>query len=445
MAVEDREAAQGCEATATSEAEAREASTRTGAQAREALEAGLTLSRREFLRAAGVALAATGASLWLAPRAGAGADSGEPLFVVVFLRGGADGLHLVPPTGDPSYTRLRGALAISNAAPFVPGFGLHPELAPLAPLAASGELAVIHAAGLPSPTRSHFEAQDLMELGVVETGGAHDGWLGRALGPTLAHAGSAFGAVALGPELPLGLRGSSALSLADPARIAAGFARPGVREGLSARYAGGDDLVRRAGRGALAAAAELMRVFPAASAPGSARPRQGQPGGRRGGGLGLAAQTRTLGTLLDAAVPVRAAWLESTGWDSHVGQGRGGALTAALRDLGAALPALADTLRRRGGTALVMTEFGRTARPNGSGGTDHGHGSALLVVGPRVRGGVQGDWPGLAGLHEDRDLPVTNDWRDVAAALLRAQLGAPPAGTFPGFDPGRRLDLVRAA
>ena len=145
------------------------------------------LTRRRFLRAGSVTLlcacARPGLSLSdaRAPAVYSGSDTGEPLLVVMFLRGGADGLHLVPPVGEGTYPSLRGPLALSSPLPFVTGFGLHPALEPLMPMVERDRLAVVHAVGSPHATRSHFEAQDFMEAGEPGTNDLRDGWLARAL------------------------------------------------------------------------------------------------------------------------------------------------------------------------------------------------------------------------------------------------------------------------
>jgi uncharacterized protein (DUF1501 family) len=141
-----------------------------------------------------------------------------------------------------------------------------------------------------------------------------------------------------------------------------------------------------------------------------------------------------------AGLPIRAIFLESSGWDTHLNQGtESGAMARAIDDLAGAVAHLSDEMAgRRDLLVVVMTEFGRTVRANGSRGSDHGHGSVMFVAGPRVRGGVYGDWPGLSEdrLYQGRDLPVTTDYRSVLWEVLRAHLGsAPPTDTFPGFEP----------
>jgi len=397
------------------------------------------LTRRRFLRAGSATLlcacARPGLSVSDATRAFAGGGAGEPLLVVIFLRGGADGLHLVPPVGERAYASLRGSLALSSPLPFRTGFGLHPALAPLLPLVERDRLAVVHAVGSSHPTRSHFEAQDFMEAGEPGTNDLHDGWLARALAGVAEE--DAFASLAIASQLPLSLRGAGSFAMTDVAGfgVAAG---PEARDGLERLYAeAADDPVVLAGRRALGAVADLERRV------GS----RGRGGGRRSRGAGerLLGSVEQLLVLEGAGLPVQAVCLESDGWDTHVNQGvETGQMARWIGDLAEAVARLDAGLRgRRELRLVVMTEFGRTVRPNGSRGTDHGHGSVMLVAGEGVRGGVHGDWRGLEEpvLHEGRDLTVTTDWRSVLYEVTTAHLGRrPPADTFPGHT-ARSLGL----
>ncbi len=405
------------------------------------------VTRREFLKTGTGALAGlAGLSVWIDPRRGLAQDPGRPLLVVIFLRGGADGLHLVPPIGDPAYRKLRGRLALHEALELDVRFGLHPGLADLAPLYQRGKLAIVHAAGSPAGTRSHFEAQDLMEAGTLPGLRVAGGWMGRAFGPG-SGAGSlegpsSFAALALAEQLPLTLRGAGGFAIDDPARFARAVTDPltvSVLERLYAPAGDPDDPVRAAGREALAAVAELR----GAAARGATGPERGRS---RGAAFRLTRRVEDLISLEQAGLGMRAVFLESRGWDSHSAQGaERGLLGRSIRELGASVRRLVDVLgERRDLVVVALTEFGRTVRPNGAGGTDHGHGSAMLVAGPRVRGGIYGTWPGLdrASLHQGRDLPVTTDYRSVLTEILVPQIGARAASaTFPGFEP-RSLSLL---
>ncbi len=253
----------------------------------------------------------------------------------------------------------------------------------------------------------------------------------RALGP--AAPDSLLARVALTSELPLSLRGSGSLAVEDPSRAGLAFLPAPTRSKLAALYrSDSSDPVSRAGLQALAAAEQLR----------GARVQQS------GRDRSLRAKVDLLLALEQAGCGVRACFLSSSGWDTHTGQGAvAGAAANRLRDLAAGLAHLHARLgARRELVTVVMTEFGRTLRVNGSGGSDHGHGSVMLVAGPGVRGGVHGDWRGLgnAALYQGRDLPVLNDFRSVLWEVLRAHLGEePPPGAFPGFAP-ERLGLFRA-
>ena len=352
----------------------------------------------------------------------------EPLFINIFLRGGADGLHLLPPTGDRGYARLRGSLALSETLAFDRDFSLHPELAPLGPLVERGQLAAVPAAGSSDPTRSHFEAQDIMELGGQGGASLGTGWLTRAFGadPTQ----HSFARLAITSATPLSLRGSGAFAIGDPDHFGLPRISRRARAAIEAAYASGSDPVSRSGARALSA----LTKYEVAMAPTVSAGRRGRRTGRD-----LAERAAQLLRLDRAGLGVRAAFLESDDWDTHAGQGsEEGKMAARIADLGRAIATLDEGLGpRRDWLVVVMTEFGRTVKPNGSRGTDHGHGSTMFAAGPRVRGGIYGDWAGLSEgkLYEGRDLPVLTDWRSVLAELLTAQLGtALPKDSFPDFE-----------
>lgn len=377
-----------------------------------------TLSRRSLLFAAsGLAVSA------LLPRsawAGAEAPRRRPILCVIFLRGGVDALNVVVPHADAAYRRLRPGIGVPG-----PGkadgvldldgqFGLHPRLAPLRSLFQAKELAVVHAVGSPHPTRSHFEAQDYAETGSVSSS-TRDGWLARALGE-LPKSESLLRAVALSSKRPLALRGGSVdvvsakslerFRLRSPKPLGPKFAHA-----FADLYGAGDDPVVRAGRNALAVE-RLLRELPPTSRqvkyPDGARP------------------LADIARLVHADAGLEVAFADVGGWDTH--QGQGGRLPRLLDGLGKGLAAFRQDLGDRFEDVLVvvMSEFGRTAAENGTGGTDHGHGGAMLLLGGRVVGGqVHGKWPGLEReqLHEGRDLAVTTDYRDVIAEVSRSHLG----------------------
>jgi uncharacterized protein (DUF1501 family) len=354
--------------------------------------------------------------------------------VVVFLRGGADGLSLVPAVGDADYHRVRPTIGISekNAVKVDGFFGFHPELAPLKPAYDDGELAVVHEVGSEDDTRSHFFAQDLMEHGGLAAGG----WLGRFLRCRPGAAASAVSAVTLGQALPESLRGapSSAVlkSLSD-------FALTGDEDGhlarsldvLYARAVGG--VLAAAARDTLAALRRLERLRSVKYVPSwGATYDANDPFAQK---LLLTAQ------LIKAKVGLEAVSIDLDGWDSHLAQETivgplvaklAGGLRAFHTDLGPEF--------RQQVSVVVMTEFGRRVAENASFGTDHGRGSVMLVLGGGVRGGQiigAGNWPGLAAERLDGpgDLPVVHNYRNVLAPVL-SRHGADPTQlscVFPNF------------
>jgi len=398
-------------------------------------------SRRQFLRSAG-ALAALGpvpGFLGRALAASPAAGSGKSL-VLVFLRGGADGLSIVPPVGDPAYREARPTLALAK--PGTEGgalrlddvFGLHPALAPLLPLWSDGTLGIVQAAGLPGATRSHFDAQDFCESGTPGTKSTADGWVNRAVqrapGPD-----GAFRVVAVQPTLPRMLVGDApavAMSSLGQFRLPGG---PGASSAFDALYAQAvDTALRTTG----------LETFEALREAGSAKLAQLPPAnGAEYGNAPFARRLQDVARLIRSGVGLQVAVTDIGGWDTHVGEGaEKGRLAGRLSELGSALAAFARDLGSRWGETRVvaMTEFGRTARENGNRGTDHGTASVMLVLGGGVRGGrVVGGYRGLARsqLFEERDLAIGTDVRSVLWEAVRAQLELRDAApVFPGFSPG---------
>lgn len=386
------------------------------------------LSRRAALLGLTSAISLGRASLALAAPAAA-LPSGQR-FVVVILRGALDGLAAVVPYGDRNLAVWRPQLVPPE--PGSPGglldlggsYGLHPELTRLHDMYAAGELLPIHAVAGPYRSRSHFEAQDYLESGADHR--MTSGWLNRVVGLLPAgERGSSPGgpAIAIGASMPLLLRGPATVgswtppSFAEPepdlyARLAAltrddELIGPAIAEGLRER--GFTDEVLS---GAETATAKGRPAFPLL--------------------CGFA------GRMLAAADGPRIAALEIGGWDTHAGQL--GRLSAALRQLDDGLAALKTSLGDAWASAvvLVVTEFGRTVRMNGTKGTDHGTGTVAFALGGAVAGGhVRANWPGLAqsNLLEDRDVQPTADLRSVAKGLLAGHLKLPSdalAQVFPG-------------
>jgi uncharacterized protein (DUF1501 family) len=397
-------------------------------------------SRRQFLRSAG-ALAALGAVPGFLGRAlaASSASSGKTL-VLVFQRGGADGLSIVPPVGDPAYRALRPTLALAppgkdgGALRLDDVFALHPALAPLLPLWSEGTLGIVHAAGLPGATRSHFDAQDFCESGTPGLKSTADGWLNRAVqrapGPD-----GAFRVVAMQPTLPRMLVGDApavAMSSLGQFRLPGG---PGDGDAFDALYAQAvDTALRTTG----------LETFEALREAGSAKLAQLPPDhGAAYGNAPIARRLQDVARLIRSGVGLQVAVTDMGGWDTHVGEGtEKGQLASRLAELGGALAAFARDLGPRWADTrvVVMTEFGRTARENGNRGTDHGTASVMLVLGGGVRGGrVVGGYRGLARseLFEERDLAIGTDVRSVLWEAVQGQLALRDASrVFPGFSPG---------
>ena len=364
-----------------------------------------------------------GGALFLAGSAGAltlSRQAGDRKFVLVILRGALDGLAALAPFGDAHYRAARGKLALSppgeagGVLPLTEGFGLHPDLAFLHQQWTSGELAIVPACASPYRERSHFDAQDVLETGAAEVFGASDGWLGRALTalpPELKRE-----AVAISGSLPLVLRGSASATSWAPS-----FAPSASEDTLSRLmdlYAG-DALLGPA----LASAIETNSI---ASASGM----DGMDGkGRRNGPGAYKGLAEAAARLMSAEGGPAAAVLSFDGWDTHANQGAAnGQLALRLAGLDAAMRALKGGLGAHWPNTVVavVTEFGRTVAENGTGGTDHGTGSAAFLLGGAVSGGqFGGDWPGLApkALFESRDLAPANDIRSVFMAVLQDHWG----------------------
>ena len=381
------------------------------------------MNRRDFLR-----LSAGTTLLPLSPASWAVASEGGPKrLVVVMLRGAIDGLNVVVPYAERSYYEVRPTIAIGGpgtdlgALPLDDRFGLHPALAELAPLWNDRKLAFVHAAGSPDSTRSHFDAQLFIEYGTPGVSTTRDGWMNRLLaalpgphGPTEA--------VSVGPTLPQILRGAlpvANIALGPQGAKPTALDRPEIARAFDRLYAG-DDRLSVSYREAREARAELLGDL----ADEMRRADNGAPPPS-----GFPTEAAQLARLIRRDRNIRLAFTSLGGWDTHVNQGKGkGQLANRLKPLGDGLATLAKDLGEDWDDTVVavVSEFGRTVHENGNGGTDHGHGNVVWVLGGNVRGGrVYGDWPGLAKaqLYQGRDLAVTTDYRSVFATILERHLG----------------------
>ena len=362
-------------------------------------------NRRELLK--GMAAAGLGTAL---PRVAWADGTGEARLLVLILRGAMDGLHAVPPVGDRDYARLRGDLALSNrgetpALDLDGPFALHPALAPIHPWFAANELAVVHATALPYRERSHFDAQNLLENGTGRPFGRTSGWLNHAV----QHGDPA--PMAMARAIPLILRGPAEVTSGNPLRTWA--PDNAFLDRVADLYTEDPELQFALEQGVQTQA--MLEVH---------REKAMIESGGRGDELARSAEV--IGRMLGAADGPRIAVAESGGWDTHTGQQ--GVLNRQFDTLARALTNLRAGLGDRWSTTavLVVTEFGRTAHPNGTGGTDHGTGSVAFLAGGAVNGGrVYGDWPGLASRHllDGRDLAPTSDLRSVFKGVLAAHLG----------------------
>jgi len=414
-------------------------------------------TRRGFLKNGALALVGTAAIPSFLTRAvmaqATAASASRKKLVVIFQRGAADGLNIVIPHAEPSYFQMRPTIAIPQQQILdLDGFfGLHPAMASLKPLWDAKHLAIVHAAGSPDMTRSHFDAQDYMESGTPGIKATEDGWLNRALqaeDELRRAAETPFRAVALTAEMPRTLEGRvRVLALNNVRDFHVGGARTPANASFANSFEGlydesSDTALRGAGHEVFEAAKMLQATDPTRYTPssGAEYPR---------GGFGDS--MKQIAQLLKADLGVEAAFADIGGWDHHQNEGSvDGQLAGRLREFSQSLSAFWMDMGTQAEDVVVVTmsEFGRTARENGTRGTDHGHANVMFVMGGPVKGGrVYGRWPGLAAeqLNEGRDLAVTTDFRQVLAEAAFKQIGAWDLNlTFPGagIEPRRFLNIM---
>jgi uncharacterized protein (DUF1501 family) len=384
-----------------------------------------------------------------------GAESQDEILVVLFLRGACDGLNFAPPVDGPDrelYEAARPNLRVpakgdKGALPLDGRLGLHPAAKPLHDLFKAGKLALVHAAGLTSDTRSHFDAQAFMELGTPDQKNTTSGWIARhLLSRPSAAAPSFLTAVSLGTLTPnslLGFPEVAVINSLDAFNVAGPKAfQNDQRDVLRRMYAGGGWLGRY-GRETL----DAIDAFES-TAPGAYK-----PAGRDYPRADIGNRLRTLAQIVKMDLGLKVAAVDMGGWDTHKYQGDGseGYFSNLVGQLAQALAAFYEDMNAgspRKVTVVVMSEFGRRLKENASRGTDHGHGNVMLALGERVVGGkVYGRWPGLDNehLYERADLAVTTDYRAVLGEVLEKRLGsAKTAQVFPGFVDDRRLGLATA-
>jgi len=412
------------------------------------------MNRRFFMKSGGVALASFGVSL-SAPSflqrtalgnviTGTATGGKRKTLVAIFQRGAVDGLNMVVPFGESSYYDARPSIAVpkpagtnADAAINLDGFfGLHPSFSGFKPLWDSKRLAIVHAAGSPDNTRSHFDAQDYMESATPGLKSTSDGWLNRYLQTKQDPEKSLFRAVSFTQTMPRVLQGKSpAIAMANLAdfTIRAGKSSSNVQGGFEAIYANNmTDSLAGMGRETFEAVNYLKKVNPAQYQPENGAQYPRNPFGN---------SLLQIAQLIKAGVGLEIAFTDIGGWDTHVNEGNSrGQLGNLLQTFSAAIAAFYQDLGQRMDDVvlLTMSEFGRTVRENGNRGTDHGHANAMFVLGNSVRGGkVYGQWPGLKSdqLYEGRDLAMTTDFRDVFGEIASRHLGNKNLqSVFPGYS-----------
>ena len=398
----------------------------------------MTLTRRKMLTTMGCCLAAsplvTPVTLAAAP--------GDNRLVVIILRGAMDGLDVLRPVGDPDFAALRPDLD-ADTLPLDGFFGLHPTLVDLMPLWQAGELGAVHATSTPyRDKRSHFDGQDLLEAGIAPDGRIRDGWLNRALA-LLPGATSRTG-FAVGQGEMLVMHGEAPVSSWSPG---SGLLLTPQAQRLLGRMYHDHPLFNAA----LDEAIMLTDgALPADGLVEQADMMGSMEASTRASGRGIGARKLAAFAAEQLRGDSRIAAFSLTGWDTHNNQA--GAIQAPLKALAGALLTLREGLGPlwERTAVMAMTEFGRTARQNGSRGTDHGTGGAMILAGGAVRGGqVHGDWPGLgeAELYDRRDLMPTSDIRAQAGTVLSGLFGLSQADletrVFPGIDLSEGARLLR--
>ncbi len=411
---------------------------RVAAEERESAWAG-GFNRRTFLAGGlGVGVATLGAQLVTSRVSYAAADAETTgTLVVVFLRGGMDGLSMLVPASDPELLKNRPNIGV-HAASLITldaarGFGLHPALAPLQPLIDAGRVAAVPAVSTPQLTRSHFQAQDCLERGSSDS--LTTGWLDRVLvasGP-----GTTFRSVAVGGTTPRSLSGpANAISMVDLDSVKLSVSDSDVaatKTALHALYTGIDHPIETQTNLAIGA----LKTVATVQAAQPATPAVTYPTGN------FATALKSLAELIKAGVGVRVACVDVGGWDTHTGMGTvdKGDMMQNLGDLAKALAAFTSDLGSTlldSTTIVTMSEFGRRVEENASGGTDHGHGGAVLVLGGGVQPGVHGTWNGLAARSVEGDVPGWNDYRNVLTEVVSKRLNLSAGklkGVFPNWTP----------
>jgi uncharacterized protein (DUF1501 family) len=409
------------------------------------------MDRRYFLRSSGIGLASFGL-MSMAPEflhqfanaAVTGDTARKKILITVFQRGAVDGLNMLVPYGDPEYYNIRPTIAVpkpgqtDGALKLDDTFGLHPNLKPFEALYQSKQLAVVTAAGSPDNTRSHFDAQDYMESGTPGNKGTRDGWLNRVLQSMNEKDPSPFRAVSMTQQMPRALYGrapSVAMANLGDFAIRAGIYTQNMSGGFEGMYQqNAKDSLGETGKETFEAVNFLKKANPAQFQPENGAAYPNTDFGR---------SLRQIAQLIKAGIGLETAFTDTGNdirWDTHANEGGArGQLAGFLNTFSQSIAAFTQDMGKRMDDIVILTmsEFGRTARENGTRGTDHGHANTMFVIGNSVKGGqVYGDFKGLKSdqLNEGRDLALTTDFRDVFAEVAYKQLGSKDlAKIFPGY------------
>jgi uncharacterized protein (DUF1501 family) len=419
------------------------------------------VTRRGFMVGCSAAIASMTGGLSFTAFGSQNDEPNQSILIVVFLRGGCDGLNVVLPIAGPDrgyYLERRPNIGVPTsgegaALPLTDLFGLHPAAAPLLELYQQKKLAIVHAAGLTSDTRSHFDAMQYMELGTPDSKSMTSGWLTRHLqSATNLPPEITLPALSAGATLPTSLSGSfeaAAMSTPNDFSFNGNWKYGGAQRHAMRQMYNGGSWLHEAGLQTLNAVDVIEW-----GKPGNYTPENGAIYPQNSFGNNL----KTVAQLIKMQLGLRVATVDLGGWDTHEYQGdnAGGYFAGQLGGLAQGLHAFYTDMSDSGGTdytkrvtIAVMSEFGRSFAQNGSRGTDHGHGNIMFVLGGEVNGGkVYGKWPGLAmeQLYDRRDLQITTDYRQVLSEILIRRMGNPNLGAiFPKYGGYQPLNIVQGA
>lgn len=405
------------------------------------------MRRRQFLKRTALVgtstLAAMGTHTWV--WSNKTQASNPPRLIVIFLRGAADGLNIVVPYQESAYYELRPTLALAT-----PGeldgvldlngeFGLHPSLQPILPQWQAKHLAFVHASGSPDPSRSHFQAQDYMSTGAPGDASMSTGWLNRLV--SVFAGNEPTRAVNMGVTLPLifaGPESVASLAVNGAGRLPLPLDRPRIQSAFDQLYEQNHRLSQVYQEGRIARDILLQELDHEMTQASRGAPSPSS----------FETSARYVAQLMTGDANTQVAFMELGGWDTHVNQS--GVLQRHLASLGTGLATLAQELGAvyQDTAIVVMSEFGRTVAENGNGGTDHGHGNVMWLMGGGIQGQqIHGEWPGLepSEQYQERDLAITTDFRDVLSSLLNQHFALSPAQLaqiFPNHSSQNNIRLL---